>query len=113
MCAVAQGFDFGTPTGAQRDPIARLERLPIRSLDRDVARHTQRAGNGAIRCDFGRHGNLLGQVRLDIGFAFFEGLGVRAGRAALDHGHDLRSHLGVGGFGNHLFDVGHPIPAKA
>jgi hypothetical protein len=60
---------------AKRDPIARLKRLPIGSLDRDITRHPQRAGYGAIRRDFCCQGNLLGQIGLNIGLTFFDGIG--------------------------------------
>ena len=54
------------PAVAQRHTVACFKGLSIRALDRDAARHPKRTGDGAIRGDFGRHGDLLGQIWLDI-----------------------------------------------
>jgi hypothetical protein len=113
MRTIAKGFVFGEPTAAKRDPIARLKRLPIGSLDRDIASYPQRALDGAIRRGFCCHGNLPGQIGLDIGLPFFDGIGERTGWTAFDHCYHLGPHLDVSGVGNHFFDVSNPIPAKA
>ena len=75
MGTIAQGFDARKATTAKGDPMARLKRLSIGSLDRDFSGHPQRAGYGAIRRDFGDHGNLLGQIGLDVGLTFLDGIG--------------------------------------
>ena len=57
--AIAERFVARLAAIAQRDTVARLERLAIRALDRDPAGYPQRTGDGAIRRDFDGFCNLL------------------------------------------------------
>lgn len=112
MRAVAEGFLLGFAAIAEGDTVAGLEGFAIRAFDGDVAGSPQRALNGALRGDLGGDGDLHGIIRFDVFALFIHGVAVGARGTAINHGHDLGTHLGFGGIGDHLFDVGDAIAAE-
>jgi hypothetical protein len=66
MSSIAQWLVARMPAVAEGHAVAGLERLPVRTLNRDAAHHPDWPVDRTIGCDFRGHGNLLRQVRLDI-----------------------------------------------
>src|SRR4051794_29875607 len=104
MGSVAERFVFGRAAAAERHAVADLDGFAVRALYGNVAGDPERP--------IGDHGDAFGQIRL-IGFAGGRDLiSERPGRAALDHGDDLRTDGDVVSFFSHLPDVGDLVLAE-
>src|SRR5512138_1900263 len=95
MRSIAKRLVAGMPAIAKGHAAARLEQLPVRALDRNPARYPERTSDRTKRCDLGRDGDLLRQVRFDLRTIRFDTIGQRTGRAVLDHRHDESAHFSI------------------